>query len=60
MKYCKKCILPNTRPNLKINEKGLCNSKCSSDKKINWSKRSKEFKILVDKIKKITNRFMIV
>ena len=52
MKYCNKCILPDTRPNLTINDKGLCNSKCSSDKVINWSKRLKEFKILIDKVKK--------
>ena len=52
MKYCKKCILPDTRPNLKINDKGLCNSKCSSIKIINWNKRLKEFKILISKIKK--------
>ncbi len=53
MKYCNKCILPDTRPNLTINDKGLCNSKCSSDKVINWSKRLKEFKILINKVKKI-------
>lgn len=52
MKYCKKCILPDTRPNIKINKKGLCNSKCSSETVINWNKRLKEFKSLVKKIKK--------
>lgn len=34
MKYCKKCILPDTRPNIEINKKGLRNSKCSTEKKI--------------------------
>ena len=59
MKYCKKCILPDTRPNIKINKKGLCNSKCSSEKVINWNKRLKEFKSLVKRLKKIINLFMI-
>ena len=39
------------KTNLKINDKGLCNSKCSLDKVINWNKRFKEFKILIDKVK---------
>jgi N-acetyl sugar amidotransferase len=55
MKYCKKCILPDTRPNIEINKKGLCNSKCSTDKKISWKKREAEFRILANKIKK-TNK----
>ena len=25
-KYCKICILPDTRPNLKINSNGICNA----------------------------------
>tara|TARA_B100001093_G_C26716154_1_gene965739 strand:+ start:168 stop:1268 length:1101 start_codon:yes stop_codon:yes gene_type:complete len=55
MKYCKKCILPDSRPNIKINNDGYCNSKCSSKKIINWNKRLKEFKILINKTKK-TNK----
>ncbi len=55
MKYCIKCILPDTRPNIKINKEGLCNSKCSSEKIINWKDRLKEFKSLVNNIKK-TNK----
>ena len=26
MKWCKKCVLPDTRPNLKLNENGICNA----------------------------------
>ena len=26
LKYCKDCILPNTRPNLKFDENGICDS----------------------------------
>ena len=49
MKYCNKCILPDTRPNLKINDKGLCNSKCSLDKVINGIKDLKNLKFLLIK-----------
>ena len=24
MKYCKKCLMPDTRPNLYINKEGVC------------------------------------
>ena len=51
--YCKNCILPNTRPNLYLNKlTNLC-SVCVSLKnnkgknKINWSKRERQFKLLV-------------
>ena len=53
MRYCKKCVLPDTRPNVFINSSGLCNSKCSSNpKKINLSKREREFEKLVRNVKK--------
>ena len=53
MRYCKKCVLPDTRPNVFINSSGLCNSKCSSNpKKINWTKREREFEKLVRNVKK--------
>ena len=44
IQYCKKCILPNTRPNLFIEENDLVCSVCSNvTKKIDWKKRKKEF-----------------
>ena len=52
MKYCKKCILPDTRPNIKINNNGLSNSKCSIEIEINWEKRLNEFKKFIRMIKK--------
>jgi hypothetical protein len=32
-KYCKSCILPNTRTNLHINAEGICNACLSHSKK---------------------------
>tara|TARA_A100001035_G_scaffold238607_1_gene203317 strand:+ start:696 stop:1805 length:1110 start_codon:yes stop_codon:yes gene_type:complete len=53
MPYCKKCILPSTRPNLEIDSDGICNackSSSSSNKQlINWLDREKDFKkLLID------------
>ena len=53
VKWCKKCILPNTRPNLFIFGDGLC-SICSLKKttNINWDIRFKVLENFVKKIKK--------
>ena len=41
MRYCSKCILPDTRPNLVIGADGICNA-CKSHgtkREIDWSAR---------------------
>lgn len=51
MKYCKKCVMPNTRPGIKLNEEGVC-SACQSferRKDINWEERYKQLENLCDK-----------
>ena len=59
IKYCNNCILPNSRPNLNINESGICSGCKSTDFKqvINWKERKKLFKELVYKIKRKAKRF---
>ena len=45
IKYCKKCILPSTKPDLEFDEDGVCQG-CKAfvnRKKVNWSKRKEEF-----------------
>ena len=47
MIYCKRCILPSTRPGLKIGDDGICNA-CKTNsfnqsEDINWQTREKEF-----------------
>jgi N-acetyl sugar amidotransferase len=50
MKYCNSCILPDTRPNLLIDDNGVCNA-CQNHNlvkpKINWDKRMKAFQEVV-------------
>tara|TARA_B100001971_G_scaffold116599_1_gene107357 strand:- start:2557 stop:3696 length:1140 start_codon:yes stop_codon:yes gene_type:complete len=45
MKYCKKCIYSDTRPEQVFDEKGICDACLSAEKKnfeIDWEKRRKE------------------
>ena len=50
MKYCQKCVLPDTRPNLVLDEEGVCNACRSHDRKleIKWSERELAFKDVVE------------
>ena len=53
MKYCKNCIMPNTRPDQIFDENGVCNA-CLSflrNKNINWNKRFEEFNEIVKEVK---------
>lgn len=54
IEYCKKCIYPNTKPNLVFDKKGICNAckNFSKRKKINWKTREKEFLQLIKKQRK--------
>lgn len=51
MRYCKKCVMLDTRPGIKFNEEGIC-SACQNyehRKDINWNERYSEFEKLCDK-----------
>src|SRR3984893_15597825 len=53
MRYCAKCILPDTRPNLVIGEDGVCNACKSHDTKaqIDWLARGHAFEAVVARAK---------
>jgi len=53
MKYCKKCILPDTRPNLILDEEGVCNACRNHGTKleIDWDGRLKLFENVVENAK---------
>jgi len=50
--YCKKCLMPNTRPRVSFDENGICNA-CNwaerKEKEINWDARWEELEELCDK-----------
>ena len=54
MKVCKKCVQPNTRPNIYFNEEGVCGA-ClyqeETEKNIDWGKREKELKKIAEEAK---------
>jgi N-acetyl sugar amidotransferase len=52
MKYCKKCVMPDTKPDLSFDEEGVCDACRSAEKKhnsIDWNARLEELKKIVDK-----------
>lgn len=51
MEYCKKCLMPNTRPGLEFDNNGVCEA-CNNfakQKNVNWDTRFNELKKLCDK-----------
>ena len=54
MKYCTRCILPDTRPNLSLDAYGICNACRSYESRptIDWTKRSRVFLHVVENAKK--------
>ena len=51
MKYCKKCLYPDTKPQLEFNSDGIC-SACTNVKmkeEIDWDKKRKEFAQILEK-----------
>ncbi len=61
LNYCKKCILPNTRPNISYNYKkrlcSVCEQITKTEERINWKKRKKEFEKIISKVKKKNNLY---
>jgi N-acetyl sugar amidotransferase len=52
MRYCKKCIMPDTRPEIVFNEEGICDACISAERKhseINWEERETQFREILDK-----------
>lgn len=55
MNFCKKCVMPDTKPDLHFDEEGVCDACRSQESKnyeIDWKTREKEFLELIKKYKK--------
>jgi N-acetyl sugar amidotransferase len=51
MRYCEKCVMPDTKPDLKFGEDGVCGA-CESFSKrqaIDWSAREREFREILER-----------
>jgi N-acetyl sugar amidotransferase len=57
MKYCKSCLIPDSRPDQYFNENYVCNACLNYEtrKTINWGKRLDELKKIIHKIKNNDN-----
>lgn len=51
MKFCKRCVMPDTKPDLHLDNKDVCNACRSFEKrkKIDWNKRRKELMVVLNK-----------
>lgn len=51
IKYCTKCIMPSTKPDLEFNEEGVCNACLNFEnrKAVDWDRRKRELEELLDK-----------
>ena len=59
MRYCTKCILPDSRPGIFLDKNGIC-SGCQGHilkNKINWKKRYSQLLKIVKKVKKTKNNY---
>ena len=53
MKYCSKCLLPDTKPDLVLDGKGVCSACRSYEEReeIDWDSRKKELHNILEKYK---------
>lgn len=51
VEYCKKCIMPSTKPSLSFDDEGICDACRAAEAKdeIDWKARKKELEELLDK-----------
>jgi N-acetyl sugar amidotransferase len=53
VKYCKTCLMPDTRPRIEFDAEGICNACHTAEKKnhIDWDSRRREFMDLIDQFR---------
>ena len=51
IRYCRRCVFPETKPDLHIDEEGICNACRSYEQRklINWEERKKELLVVLDR-----------
>lgn len=54
LKYCVRCVMPHTKPDLHIDEKGVCNACRSYEqrKEVDWDQRKSELLALLEKYRR--------
>ena len=57
MRYCKTCVMPDTKPGITFNSNGIC-SACQyveTKDNINWEERERKLEILCNSVRGITS-----
>ena len=59
MKWCRSCVLPDTRPNLTIGADGICSACGAFEQRdvIDWQKRQAEFEALADGVRRLNRDY---
>lgn len=60
IKYCTRCVTPNSRPRILFDEHGVCNACLNAEKKvhdIDWNARREEFLTYVNKYKGTNSQY---
>ncbi|WP_229007174.1 N-acetyl sugar amidotransferase [Methylophilus sp. Leaf408] len=54
LKYCVRCVMPHTKPDLHIDEEGICNACRSIEKRkeVDWDQRHQELLTVLEKYRK--------
>lgn len=62
LNYCKRCVMPDTKPDLILDDEGVCNACRSYEARedINWESRKKELHMVLDKYRNRGNWDCIV
>jgi N-acetyl sugar amidotransferase len=59
LQYCSRCILPNTRPGVKLDREGVCVGCRNAEAKaaIDWTARASEFRLLVQETRRLERSY---
>ena len=59
MKYCTRCIIPSTRPNIRLNKEGVCNACVAHGmrREIDWVGRERAFREVVERARARSRRY---
>jgi N-acetyl sugar amidotransferase len=60
IRYCTRCLMPNSRPRIVFDEEGVCNACLYAERKgrdIDWTERQREFRDLLDRFKSKDGRW---
>ena len=53
LKYCTRCVMPDTKPDLRFDEEGVCNACRSFENRavVDWSARAEELRTILERFR---------